>query len=322
MTASRAAICAVLLRAKGIAMVETQGVFTSIGRFAIAAVFGVLFGAPAQAASEQKMQDCSGLPCMSLEVGDGIKLKVLIDTGNAHSLLDLSTAKKLGLELTQAKHPDGAPIPGYFFATLKNVRFGTEMLGDLRVLVVDLNADIAKGTFAKADGTIAYVDLKDKVLTLDYRRHVVGLAVAPATSACTGPCGVMSNPTFGKKGPPIVVTTGFQVNGKDLAMQVDTAYSGTMLIFPTSVAKLGLDTEAASKKVEHFPFTDGGVDMIEGVARTESFGPKVILANAPLYFATPKVHLPDGMFDGTVGVAFFAGQVVHMDFRSQTFWME
>ncbi len=223
-------------------MVETQSVFAWIGRFAIAAMFGVLFAASAQAASEQKMQDCSGLPCVSLELGDGTMLKVLVDTGNSTSVLDLSTAQRLGLALSPAKHADGTPIPGYFFATLKNVRFGEEALGDVKVLAADLQADIAKGTFTKADGTIAYVALKGKVLTLDYRRHVVGLADAPATSACSGTCGVMSHPTFGKKGPPIVVTTGFRVNGKDVAMQVDTAYSGTMLIFPTSVARNSVST--------------------------------------------------------------------------------
>jgi hypothetical protein len=110
--------------------------------------------------------------------------------------------------------------------------------------------------------------------------------------------------------------------GQHVSVQIDTLYSGTMLIYPTSVAKLGLAAQATSPRVQNFPYTDGGVDMIEGSAIQESFGKKILLANAPLYFATPKVHVPDGMFDGTVGAALFAGHVVNLDFHANRFWLE
>jgi hypothetical protein len=150
----------------------------------------------------------------------------------------------------------------------------------------------------------------------------VGLADATASASCPASCGAITYPTFGHRGPPIVVTTGFRVNGKDVNVQVDTLYSGTMLIYPTSVDKLGLKSEAASTHVDRFSYTDGGVDMIHGHAADESFGTKTLLADAPLYFATPKVHVPDGMFDGTVGAALFAGHVVNLDFGANRFWME
>jgi hypothetical protein len=112
------------------------------------------------------------------------------------------------------------------------------------------------------------------------------------------------------------------MNGKDVSVQVDTLYTGTMLIYPTSVDRLGLQAQAASKQTDMFHFTDGGVDMVRGQASDESFGTKTLLANAPLYFATPNVHTPDGMFDGTVGAALFAGHVVNLDFRGNRFWLE
>jgi hypothetical protein len=40
-----------------------------------------------------------------------------------------------------------------------------------------------------------------------------------------------------------------------------------------------------------------------------------------LYFATRKVHLPDGMFDGTVGNELFLGHVLTLDFHANRFWM-
>ncbi|HTW34788.1 MAG TPA: hypothetical protein VMD53_09230 [Rhizomicrobium sp.] len=83
-----------------------------------------------------------------------------------------------------------------------------------------------------------------------------------------------------------------------------------MLIYPPPVDRLRLKAEAASARVQNFPFIDGGVDMVQGMAAGQSFGDQTLLADAPLYFATPKVHVPDGMFDGTVGAALFAGHVV------------
>ena len=268
------------------------------------------------------MVDCSGLPCVEATFAKGTRLKLLIDTGNSHSLLNAAKAKELGLELKPLNGPDGKPYPDYFLATIPNVKVGDAELGDLKLLVADLQPYMAKGTLPKADGTLAYTAFHDRMLKLDYKSRWVGVSeVLKADVPCPGSCGDVTNPTFGKKGPPIVVTTGFEVNGKPVAMQVDTMYSGTMLIFPTSVEKLELSKQQESTKTRYFPFTDGGVDMTEGIAGTESFGQTMLKKDATLYFATAKVHTPDGMFDGTVGQELFAGHVVILDFHAQHFWM-
>jgi hypothetical protein len=61
--------------------------------------------------------------------------------------------------------------------------------------------------------------------------------------------------------------------------------------------------------------------MIEGTALAESFGMKELKRDVAVYFATPKVHQPDGMFDGTVGHELFAGHVLSLDFHAHRFWM-
>jgi len=289
----------------------------------IVAAAAMLLAGGAQA-SEVEMLDCSGMPCVTVQAAGGTSLKLLIDTGNSNSVLDLSQAKSLGLAIDPVPVTDssGKPIPGYFVSTLKDVRIGQDTLGDVKFLTVDISKEMDKGTIPRANGTIAYTAFKGRLLTLDYRRHIVGISAASPDAPCATACGRITNPTFGRRGPPIVVTTGFRVNGKDVSVQVDTLYSGTMLIYPTAVSRLRLKAEAASPRIDYFPFTDGGVDMVRGNAAEESFGDRLLLANAPLYFATPKVHTPDGMFDGTVGAALFAGHVVNLDFRRNRFWME
>ncbi len=268
------------------------------------------------------MLDCSGLPCMDVTAAGDKHLRLLIDTGNTNSLLDKAKAQEMGLELKPVNGSDGKPYPGYSVATMKGMKAGDASLGDVEVLVVDLQPGISRGDIPRADGTLAYTAFQDRVLKLDYKSHRFGVSeVLNADVPCPGSCGELTTPTFGKKGPPIVVTTGFAVNGKPVAVQIDTMYSGTMLIYPTSIEKLGLDEQSASAKKRFFPFTDGGVDMMEGVAGTESFGKTILKKDATLYFATPKVHAPDGMFDGTVGHELFAGHVLVLDFHGRRFWM-
>jgi hypothetical protein len=277
----------------------------------------------AQAAAEgTPLLDCSGLPCVDVTVAGGKHLKMLLDTGNANSVLDRTIAGGMGISLKPVNGPDGKPYPGYASGTMSDVRVGDAALGNLKMLVVGLKPDIDKGEMPAADGTLAYTAFKGRVLTIDYRNHRVNVsAVLKADAPCPQSCGTITHPTFGKQGPPIVVTTGFRLNGKPLTMQIDTLYEGTMLIYPTSVNKLGLTDQQNSSAVRKFPFTDGGVEMIEGAASQESFGNEVLRRNVALYFATRKVHLPDGMFDGTVGNELFIGHVLTLDFHANRFWM-
>jgi len=128
-------------------------------------------------------------------------------------------------------------------------------------------------------------------------------------------------PTFGKNGPPIVVATGFSLNNKPITAQVDTLFGGTMLIYPTSVKELGLTDEAATPVKQFFKYTDNGVELREARSNIQAFGNRVLARHAPLYFATEGVHLPDGMFDATVGHTLFVHSVLSLDFHDMKVWI-
>jgi hypothetical protein len=178
-----------------------------------------------------KMLRCSGLPCIELHIAGGKILTMLIDTGNVNSVLETSKATQLGLNLSPVTGADGKPVPGYSAATLTSVYAGDAPLGDIKVLVMDINADIDKGTFPKADGTLAYTALKDKLLGLDYVRRTIAVSPAPKEGlSCANRCGVISNPTFGKNGPPILATTGFTLNGRALPLADSRRASARRLI--------------------------------------------------------------------------------------------
>jgi len=280
----------------------------------------ISFGAHAASFQGGAMLKCSGLPCMDIHFAGGNSIRMLMDTGNSSSLLDKAKAEQLGLKLDPAIGRDGKPVAGYVVATLKDCYAGDAPLGDLKVLVLDLKADIAKGSIPAADGTLAYTAFREKLLMLDYAHRKIAIAPAGKDNApCPGFCGEISHPTFGKQGPPMVVTSGFTVNGTPVSMQIDTLWSGTMLIYDTSVAKLGLSSAAASQTKRSFPFTDGGVQMLEAQGISEGFGKGSLKRSAPIYFPTPGVHQPDGLFDGTVGDELFQGHVLLMNFATSQF---
>jgi hypothetical protein len=268
------------------------------------------------------MLDCAGLPCVDVTLAGGKHLKMLIDTGDVNSVLDTQVAKDLGLEVLPVKDADGKEIPGYGKAVLLGLKVGDAGLGDVKVLVMDLAGYMSKDQMPKSDGSLAYTAFKSRVLEMDYVGRKVRFSdVLTGDVTCPAQCGELTTPTFGKRGPPILVATGFSVNGKAITAQIDSLFSGTMLIYPTSVEKLGLGEEAKSTKKERIKYTDGGVDMMTSVAASEAFEGRVLAKDATVYFAGPEVHLPDGMFDGTVGHALLEHSVVVMDLKGMRVWI-
>jgi hypothetical protein len=269
-----------------------------------------------------KLSLCDGLPCVDTQIGDK-HLRLGIDSGDPESVLGLQTAQTLGLTLKPVMGDDGKPIEHMQQATATNIVIGDVVFKQITFLVFDLSKAISGGTFPHVDGTLAYGAFKDRILQLDYPGGVLNLSQPlTAPTVCPANCGDISLITFGHRGPPIVTTTGFTVNGKPIAVQIDTMFVGDLLIYPTSVDKLGLTTEAQSKTSQYIPFTDGGVDVFQSQAHQVGFGSRVLVTKAPLYFAGPKVHLPDGLFDGTVGATLLAPYKVTFNFHDNKFWLD
>jgi hypothetical protein len=154
------------------------------------------------------MLECSGLPCVDIVTTEGQHLHMLVDTGNVNSVLDAGAAKRMGLAVTPVNGADGKPVAGYERAVLNGVTLGDASLGIIKVLVLDLAADIKRDRMPAADGTLAYTAFKNRLLQLDYKKKTVRVSEALTEDLpCPGFCGDLTYPTFGKKGPPIVVST-------------------------------------------------------------------------------------------------------------------
>lgn len=179
---------------------------------------------------------------------------------------------------------------------------------------------IAQNQMPHADGTLAYTAFKDRAIQMDFHSHRFRVSdVISSVVPCAGACDSFSFITFGKYGPPIVVAKGFTINGREVTAQIDTQYSGSLLVYTASIDKLALSDVAKTNDTESFPYTDGGVKMKLAPAQNEDFhGLSLATSHAVVYFPTAGVHEPDALFDATVGIELFRDSILTLDFHNLT----
>ena len=285
---------------------------------ALGATFLLLSGAPRAAAESDvvnlRFAPCGGMICIPVTLADGRSHLLLLDTGNVGSWLVADTARTLGLELDRIEQ-EGKTVPGIFRVGVQTISlqgraFSGKFLAFEREQAGELPANV--------EGALAYTLFKDRVLQIDYP-HLEVRVLDPHEAGVAGGS-ELKLVTFGKQGPPIVVGSGFSVNGKTVSAQIDTCFTGTLLIYDVAVGELGLKGAAAAGRPRYFPYTDGGVMMKEAAVEQVAFGTRVLLQPpASVYFSgTGKnpVHQPDGLFEATAGNALFARSVVTLDFHA------
>jgi len=270
----------------------------------------------AQAATtEIPFHDCRGLICMDIALDGAQPRSFVLDTGDVSSMIMRDAAQSLQWRLEPIVR-EGKMIAHVERGGEHNVAFGQITLPE-KFLVYDHK--VFGDHPLPGDGTLAYTFFEDKRLQIDYVRHVLRLSDSPIDANAGDLPGKLEMITFGKQGPLIVVGSPFTVNGKPVHAQIDTCYTGTLLVYDAALDGLGLRKHG---KREFFPNTDGGVNMFAGTAQALGFGERGIGgAHPPLYFVGNggnPVHQPDALFEATVGNALFKRSVVTLDFHTMT----
>jgi hypothetical protein len=269
--------------------------------------------------TEVPLLECKGTPCIEARIGDGAPLKFVIDTGNVDSVIDAKIMKASDLQPLHPPKPGGAPIE-LIPVRIPVLHIGSMALTDVSASGMDLAEMINQNQMPEVAGTLAYPAFKDRIIQLDFIANKFRISdVLKSPAKCTGRCDTISLVTFGKEGPPIVVADGFTINTEKVAAQLDTMFTGSMLIYTASIDKLSLNGANSTTDTRMFPLTDGGVDMRVADVSEEGFqGLTLAKEGAKVYFPTEAVHEPDGLFDATVGLELFRDAVLTLDFHDMT----
>lgn len=259
---------------------------------------------------------CKGLICMSVQLDDGKSATLILDTSDATNVISLEAAKSHGWNVTPYVGKDGKVVPGVFNAGDHTITLGS--LSQSTHFLAMSAADM--GSHGVYDGNLVYLFFKDRALQIDYPNRRIRVSDILTSSAAIGDApGQLKIVNFHKWGPPIVVGAPFTINGKPVSAQIDTSYTGTMLIYSAAIAPLDLGDVAKQGKAEMFPFTDGGVSMLAAPTQSEGFASLRLGAKTPLvYFPTAGVHEPENPFEATVGNALFKDSVLTLNFHDMT----
>lgn len=287
--------------------------------FAFLAALALPAGAATPAfVADVAFKPCEGLICFDASLDGAPARTLMLDTGNAHSTLIADVARQLQWTLQPAQR-GGSAVGGIFIG------------GEHRVAIGGASGTEPFFVFERAmlgifqppvDGSLSYDFFKDRVLEIDYPHHRLRFTnpiATPAPADKPEGAGSLRLINFGERGPPVVVGSPFTVDGHSVRAQIDTVFTGTMLIYDAALGNLGLTKNGAA---ELFKYTDGGVELLGGRSDSIGFGKRGLVGGAhTLYFVGEgknPVHQPDGLFDATVGNALFANCVVTLDFHAMT----
>jgi hypothetical protein len=269
---------------------------------------------------------CSGLPCVTMQSGSGQTVRLLIDLAQANAYLDTKAAQALGLDLKPLAGDAASAVSGIQQAVVPGAKLGDLPLGDFPFMVLDTTPQptaLAKSLPPlPADGALTYRSFQNRILEFDFAARVLRISepqtdIQPCPSSCTQ----MAIKHFGQFGPVTLTEEGFEVNGQPVDAQVDTLFTGTMLIYPKSVEKLGLKRVKKGKAKDFFPFTQGGIELLRTTGASESYRGISLLADAPLYFTPSDEGFPKMQFDATIGLGLLSQAVVTFDFKAMRMWL-
>lgn len=293
--------------------------------FAIA--FPQFTPAPQPRLVELPLLDCAGLPCIDLTTGSGKTLRMVIDLGEVNAYLDLKAAQSLGVSLQSLKGTGGADINEVQQTVVPGAHLGDLPLGDFPFMVLDTTPQPDKpgqpATPFPADGALTYGAFKNRLVQIDGTKRVLRVSEPESDPPpCPRECSNLVIKHFGNWGPVTLTAEGFTLNGQPLDVQLDTTFTGTLLVYPAAIEKLGLKKQSKAKPKETFPYAQGGIKLARSDEGAIAFRGIALLENGPLYFATPDAHLPPVQFDATVGIGLLDRGIANFDFKGMHFWFD
>lgn len=249
-------------------------------------------------------------------------LKLVLDTAEVNQYLDTKAAQSAGLELKPLKGAEDAQLQQ---TTVPSAKMGELPMGDFPFMVFDTNQAKAgqKPEPFPADGALTYGAFQNRLLEIDYARKAVRISEPQSTAQpCPHACSDVVIKHVGSYGPATLTADGFAINGQPVVAQIDTLFTGTMLVYPEAVQKLSLKKEAKAKHKELFPFVEGGIRLARFDGAAESFHDVQLGQDAPLYFFTSENAPPAVQFDVTVGSGLLSHAKVSLDFKGMHLWMD
>jgi predicted aspartyl protease len=271
---------------------------------------------PKQAPIEIPFEFLHGAIIVQATVNGRGPLWMMLDTGADPSIVDLGTAKSVGLEIAGSgqQGSGGGTSPSLSYETsLPLVQLGGLTATKVDALAMDLSK-ISSKLGRPIGGVLGYSLFKARIVQFDYPdRKVRFYTTAPS---CTG-----STPSHPAKCTKLsfrykddILATGVAVDGKPVTTNVDTGSNSTFQFTPAAVDKLGLTEDVARAHPTSSVGFNGDLKNREGTVRNVTVG--AISVNDPtVVFFGKRMGMDKEPWDLRIGSAFLKDFVVTLDYR-------
>ena len=252
------------------------------------------------------------------EVGRDSAGTVVIDTGAVGPypvFLSEARARALGLKLSPplpvtSSTALGAEPQTYRTAMLPIFRLGSVRLTNVTIAVTPVVDALGRAIGRQVDAVVGYEFLRQRIVSIDYARHLVDLAASDGATADAIAFTVAPN-------RPVTIVSA-QVNGiGPFALEIDTGASGTSLS-PNAAERAQVRAEGQGTLVG----AGGPVAVRIGRARIDfgSLGRELPVVSVMPEIA--KVAAAAGVpIDGIVGGDFLAGMRLTLDYPAHRLWL-
>ncbi|HEX4751022.1 MAG TPA: hypothetical protein VH302_15890 [Bryobacteraceae bacterium] len=268
------------------------------------------------------------MPCIEMSTGSGKTLRLIIDLGEPNSYLDLKAVQSLATDMKPMKAEGDADISQVQQTVVPGAKIGDLPMGDFPFTVLDTTPSPDQLNAKEippfpADGVLAFRAFQNRIIAIDYAHQKVRISEPlDSEQPCPHDCTQLVVRHVGKYGPVTITSDGFSVSGKPVQAQIDTMFTGTMLIYQDFVKQLGLNKLAKAKHKEFFPYLLGGVRLAQAEGPSLGYNGMVIY-DIPLYFFDKEdAHEDPANYDVTVGSGLFSHGTAVFDFKGNHFWLE
>lgn len=248
---------------------------------------------------------------------------MMLDTGVDPSVIDLRTAREIGLKIASSGHQ------GSGGGTETNLAYETKLpvleLGNLKASTIDaLAVDLSKTGNALGKplhGVLGYSLLKNRIVQIDYPKHIARFYSTSPFLKARHPAKSPKLTTLSFRYRDDILMDGVSVNGKGIIANLDTGSDGGFQLTPAAVAELGLEAQAAKARVSKSVGFNGVTENRKGTIKNVTLGGISIDGPAAVFYGkgTGRDNEAWGL---RIGNAFLKDFVVTIDYQNNVITLE
>jgi predicted aspartyl protease len=243
---------------------------------------------------------------------------MLLDTGADPSIVEIGTAKSIGLKIAaKGQQGSGGGTGGNlaYETSLPLLQIGGLTARNVDALAMDLSK-LSSALGRPLGGVLGYSLLKAHIVQIDYpNRRVRFLMNAMNAPTCDGAArhDSPSCTTLSFRYKDDILASGVTVDGKPVTTNVDTGSNSSFQVTPAAVNKLGLGEEVARSHATNSVGFNGNLQNREGTVRNVTVG-AISVNNPTMVFFGKGMGVDKEPWDLRIGNAFLKNFVVTLDY--------